>query len=310
MLGAEVSEMDSEVSEALLTPGLDSSLPGISLIEKQDSRRFEDSIRSIYGHDFLDSEARTWSPVPVLMRIAKATAKTTATIIIESTTCTHHITIPPAFSSDSTMLRLIKERKLQQEEGLAGDTPLVSHIALPSKKATSVLFLGSCEGSLSSAQCHPFQSLARNNDDQTHDGDPQTLKATVTMGSSEASSSSVGAPRNGQPKTEIQALAHVTTESAVPRHHGFTRTISFVSGDIVNGTTAKRPRNATMWRQPSPTPSHSHSGLRLSTAKDSGALSPLHIFVRHQIEVFEASETDLKQPAPGRRIPIQLNQGK
>lgn len=36
--------------------------------------------------------------------------------------------------------------------------------------------------------------------------------------------------------------------------------------------------------------------------------SPLHTFVRKQIEVFAATESDLNQPAPGRKRPIQLQQ--
>ncbi|KAG7347939.1 hypothetical protein IV203_016644 [Nitzschia inconspicua] len=47
----------------------------------------------------------------------------------------------------------------------------------------------------------------------------------------------------------------------------------------------------------------------LSQEQDEECLkSPLHIFVRKQIEVFTATETELNQPAPGRKRPIQLSQ--
>ena len=42
--------------------------------------------------------------------------------------------------------------------------------------------------------------------------------------------------------------------------------------------------------------------------QDSNFLNPLHVFIRNQIEVFTATTTELAQPAPGRKQPIQLNQ--
>jgi hypothetical protein len=42
--------------------------------------------------------------------------------------------------------------------------------------------------------------------------------------------------------------------------------------------------------------------------QDSIFLNPLHVFIRNQIEVFTATTTELAQPAPGRKQPIQLNQ--
>mmetsp|Transcript_109973 Transcript_109973/g.164500 ORF Transcript_109973/g.164500 Transcript_109973/m.164500 type:complete len:568 (-) Transcript_109973:83-1786(-) len=46
----------------------------------------------------------------------------------------------------------------------------------------------------------------------------------------------------------------------------------------------------------------------LALEEDSTWLSPLHNFVRSQIEVFAATSEDLAQPAPGRKQPIKLNQ--
>jgi len=48
--------------------------------------------------------------------------------------------------------------------------------------------------------------------------------------------------------------------------------------------------------------------LLLAQDEDDEHLTPLHVFVRKQIEVFTATHTELSQPAPGRKQPIQLHQ--
>jgi hypothetical protein len=48
--------------------------------------------------------------------------------------------------------------------------------------------------------------------------------------------------------------------------------------------------------------------LLLAQPKDAKVLSPLHVFVRQQVEVFTATNADIAQPAPGRKNRIQLNQ--
>ncbi len=50
------------------------------------------------------------------------------------------------------------------------------------------------------------------------------------------------------------------------------------------------------------------SPLLLAQDEDHEHLSPLHVFVRKQIEIFTATPTELAQPAPGRKQPIQLHQ--
>ena len=52
----------------------------------------------------------------------------------------------------------------------------------------------------------------------------------------------------------------------------------------------------------------SSTSILLATSKDPQCLTPLHVFVRKQIEVFAATESELRQPAPGRKQPIQLTQ--
>lgn len=53
---------------------------------------------------------------------------------------------------------------------------------------------------------------------------------------------------------------------------------------------------------------HHSSLLLLAQDEDEEHLSPLHVFVRNQIEVFTATATELAQPAPGRKQPIRLHQ--
>ena len=48
--------------------------------------------------------------------------------------------------------------------------------------------------------------------------------------------------------------------------------------------------------------------LLLATDQDMTALSPLHCFIRRQIEVFQATQEDIAAPCPGRRVKIQLQQ--
>ena len=98
------------------------------------------------------------------------------------------------------------------------------------------------------------------------------------------------------------------------------RRISMVSGDTTSASTSEVPeakrfrtgveasasfRELESSGQVAPV---SQWPCLLSTMNDGSVLSPLHIFVRKQVEVFQATPDDLKQPAPGRRVPIELHQ--
>lgn len=52
----------------------------------------------------------------------------------------------------------------------------------------------------------------------------------------------------------------------------------------------------------------SNSLILLANPKDKLVLSQLHVFVRQQIEVFTATESEITQPAPGRKIRVVLGQ--
>jgi hypothetical protein len=50
------------------------------------------------------------------------------------------------------------------------------------------------------------------------------------------------------------------------------------------------------------------SAMTLATPEDAESLNPLHCFVRKQLELFAANETDVAAPAPGRKTPVVLGQ--
>ncbi|GKY97250.1 hypothetical protein MPSEU_000683400 [Mayamaea pseudoterrestris] len=52
----------------------------------------------------------------------------------------------------------------------------------------------------------------------------------------------------------------------------------------------------------------STDGFLLAHPSDTKCLSPLHTFIRQQIEVFTATAVELSAPAPGRKVPILLHQ--
>eukprot|EP00977_Amphora_coffeiformis_P012444 scaffold3077_cov162-Amphora_coffeaeformis.AAC.3 len=73
----------------------------------------------------------------------------------------------------------------------------------------------------------------------------------------------------------------------------------------VSPTIHKRPRIST---PPVPIAPKPQQTILLARRTDAVALSPLHVLVRQQIEVFTATERDITQPAPGRKNPVSLHQ--
>jgi hypothetical protein len=181
---------------------------------------------------------------------------------------------------------------------------IVSHVP-PSARSSRASF-SSTTSSISSAQCHPVRSFSRKEGDETHRGEPPQLKPKVSARVDELE----GSETSSVSSRVILKPSPNATVHASPQLSGFKRTISFVSGDISDSASQKAKRACVS--KPVGTaavkPPEVGRLLLLATDKDRTFLSPLHIFVRQQIEVFEASEEDLKQPAPGRRIPIQLKQ--
>ena len=204
------------------------------------------------------------------------------------------------------MLAAMKRRKLQEPLNLAvarivspddGEPRIVSHV--PPVSATSSL--RSSSSTISSAQYNHPQPLSCKGDNEAHEGEPPLLSPIVSVG--------VKGPASSESSPKEPEVAKLFTSNSMD---SLKRNISFVSGDNKArfGQESKRPRIEASARPHAKESSltESQRPLLLSTVKDASVLSPLHIFVRQQIEVFQATEEDLKQPAPGRRIPIQLNQ--
>ncbi|KAL7567012.1 hypothetical protein ACA910_019937 [Epithemia clementina (nom. ined.)] len=75
------------------------------------------------------------------------------------------------------------------------------------------------------------------------------------------------------------------------------------------GVSSKKNKSRTTMAGDGPVSLLSHSrDVFLSRPNDAAVLSPLHVFIRRQIEVFTATLADTQQPAPGRKNPIQLEQ--
>jgi hypothetical protein len=94
----------------------------------------------------------------------------------------------------------------------------------------------------------------------------------------------------------------ITRPAKKPRtiSNEYTNPADFTTNDISSVITT---------RSVSPQSQQHHSSLLLlAQDEDEEHLSPLHVFVRKQIEVFTATATELAQPAPGRKQPIQLHQ--
>lgn len=162
-------------------------------------------------------------------------------------------------------------------------TRIVSHVPVSTKTSTSSF--GS--SSTISTHCHPTMQP------------PPGMEAINGSGCGESPllSSVVSIVMDDATKPKESSFKEAT--SAGESTGGVKR--AFISQNIQD---VKRPRVEAKESALSRSPEM----LCLSTVKDASALSPLHIFVRQQIEVFQATEEDLKQPAPGRRIPIQPNQ--
>lgn len=88
------------------------------------------------------------------------------------------------------------------------------------------------------------------------------------------------------------------------------RTISVVEGDGAEKvpTQTKRKRTESYGIETSQASPDLQKLNLLSHPKDKEILSPLHVFIREQIEVFTATREEMSQPAPGRKNPIRVKQ--
>lgn len=169
-----------------------------------------------------------------------------------------------------------------------GDVCIVSHVpSAVSVAGTSTATDSSCD----TVNLHPFDPLTRKSDEETFEGShPKTAPLTVSNESQ---------PPNESPRdSPVPSSAASTDSSKMPikkRHR---------DGASL-GPAKKRKISEDEPASIAPAPSKL---LLLAQPTDDQVLSPLHAFVRKQIEVFCATETEVSQPAPGRKHPIQLQQ--
>lgn len=175
-------------------------------------------------------------------------------------------------------------------------TQLVSHIPpstmlaeVPESTATS------SESSLESRTLHPFESLTRRSDDETFEVTaPSSLFALRKDSKSVESPSESAHPRGivGKRATKRPRSGHHHDEDDDSYSPATTK-----RGEMI----ANAEQVANLARAPTKT-------ALLAHPDDHTVLSPIHSFIRQQIEVFEATEVEVQQPAPGRKNPIQLHQ--
>lgn len=200
------------------------------------------------------------------------------------------------------MLRVMKERKVREESAQrdpmsmhenenpgapSQTTCIVSHV--PISVASSGV--SSSESSLSSAQYHASEPLPR----QTEAAKSPILTEKPKISTAVPPFEHSCCPKQGE---KVQSLRK--DRDILKR-----RRVSIDDGDVQDAAesgSSKRARLVSLSEESERQP------MLLATEKDASVLSPLHVFVRQQIEIFEASESDLNQPCPGRRIPIKLGQ--
>jgi hypothetical protein len=151
---------------------------------------------------------------------------------------------------------------------------------------------------------------------ETIDDDDDVMKAVSNEASNKLSrrisfESSI-APTRPSKKSRIEGNDVVSTnESTITTTTSIPLTLDAISSvgttkvrsvSLPTPVTTAQPQQEQQQQQPSsPT-------LLAQQDQDPNFLNPLHVFIRNQIEVFTATTTELAQPAPGRKRPIQLNQ--
>ena len=170
------------------------------------------------------------------------------------------------------------------------DARIVSHVPVSSKSSSSSS-LNSSNSTISSAQHHGYypQPLPCRGDSETFHGTISPVELSRQDHHVSKSSKTLGLKRS------ISLIVEDTGTSASRREAKRLRTSSGESTELACD------------KESSAAPT-SHWPRLLSTANDDLVLNPLHIFVRQQVEVFQATPDDLRQPAPGRRVPIERNQ--
>jgi len=166
---------------------------------------------------------------------------------------------------------------------------IVSHVPVSAMSSTSPT--GSSDSTITSA--HPFQALTQTEEEESPPNESPHSYSQISVGRED----SIG--RENTKNSNLKELDYSKRKMAEPLR------------SCNDHQQAKRPRHESLASSSTSRESLSSLGqtpVCLSRPRDIMILSPLHVFVRKQIEVFQATEQDLKQPAPGRRVPIQRGQ--
>lgn len=227
-------------------------------------------------------------------------------------TSSNHCTVDTLITEKAPLTEVLNHIDMemkQQADELAGKA-LVSHvpvsIVIESRSSNSTLCsLSSKEGSESGDILSPSSALSEVNKGKSPEvvvpsridsrGSLQPEKMISPPKTSNINSTKVSV-------TSGESVIQVSPESApsiTSRPAKKPRTISTCSTKAVKTFTA----DASEATKP-----QDSSLLLLAREEDEEHLTPLHVFVRKQIEVFTATHTELSQPAPGRKQPIQLHQ--
>lgn len=185
---------------------------------------------------------------------------------------------------------------------------LVSHIPPPARVSVTET-TASAESSLSSGPVHAFGPLSRKSDEETFEGTaplPSKLAGDSSNESWNESPPTEPAKHSERQKTPIATYCSLTCHKRSRKNLSGEKEIN-----ETDGGPAKKPRVVETGKPLNelaaiaPAPSKT---VLLAQPNDEDVLSPLHVFIRKQIEVFRATEIEIAQPAPGRKIPIQLDQ--
>ena len=169
---------------------------------------------------------------------------------------------------------------------------IVSHVPV-SANTSSSSSLESSNSTISSAQHHVYpQPVPRRGDNETFHGG--TTPGALSSEENPLYQRGLKNSATPDPKRNFSLVAEDTGTSASGRETKRLRV-------------AEKSTRLSYDKVSSAAPA-SHWPRLLSTANDASFLNPLHVFVRQQVEVFQATLDDLKQPAPGRRVPIESNQ--
>lgn len=187
-------------------------------------------------------------------------------------------------------------------------TPIVSHVPISICTRTES---SSAESTISSNSdeeecCRESSAIVTVTPEEKND-----LQEREKGRDSQDESSKIDSSRYSEPSRSSLGTTLVPSYSS-PKLLARSRCISIEDQDSFLPITSKRPRllshcsDDTVQLRSKIQP---HAPIKLLACEDDEAvLSPLHAFIRKQIEVFTATSIELRQPAPGRKQPIKLHQ--